>query len=157
MPGLSQNGLVGFSELGQGGDGTGKSDIHSDFFSYSCGQTNTTTLISCDREFSGTNRLQIRIQLVKIRQKTYLRSFSHDVLGWPNFLGHFSQRYPPLLRGLGAKLFVPNHVVNGTCCLQARLLFFGNFLGDQLLPLMDIHREIKVQHSTLSRNCLQCL
>jgi hypothetical protein len=38
-----------------------------------CGQTNTTTLISRDREFSGTNGLQIRIQLVRIRRKTYIR------------------------------------------------------------------------------------
>ena len=37
-----------------------------------------------------TNRLQMWIQLVKICQKTYLWSSSHDILGWPNFWAKFA-------------------------------------------------------------------
>jgi len=56
---------------------------------YSCGQPNTTTLISRDLDFFEANWLQIRIQLVEYVQKRPLRSFSHDFLGWPKFLSKF--------------------------------------------------------------------
>jgi hypothetical protein len=55
---------------------------------YSCRQLNTTIFISHDQDFSGTNQLQIQIQLVKICQKTYLWGFSHNIFGWPNLLSN---------------------------------------------------------------------
>jgi hypothetical protein len=54
-----------------------------------------TILISHDREFSGTNGLQIRIQLVKIHQKNTSPKFFPQCFRVAKFLGHFSQHYAP--------------------------------------------------------------
>ena len=60
---------------------------------YSRGQTNTTILISHDREILRANQLQIRIQQGEIHLKTYLRSFSHEYFGRPNYWAKFFKNF----------------------------------------------------------------
>jgi hypothetical protein len=59
--------------------------VNTEAVSYSYGQAKPTNPLSRQGVQLGVRFFQILTQIVEMNQKTHLRSFSHDVLAWPEF------------------------------------------------------------------------